>query len=77
MLELLLVLKKGKGVVKAPQNGFEKHCLGRMLCHLGWQAEGDGEACGGQQLVPGTTVALLLGQGESMRWENNFLHLRR
>lgn len=65
VLELLLVLKEGNGVVEAPQNGFEKHCLGRMLCHLGWQAEGDGEARGGQRLVPGTTVALLLGLGRA------------
>lgn len=65
MLELLSVLREGNRVVKVPQSGFEKHRLGRMLCHPGWQAEGDGEARGGQRLVPGTTVASPLGLGRA------------
>lgn len=33
--ELLIVLKEGNRVAKAPPSGFEKHCLGKTLCHLG------------------------------------------
>lgn len=65
MLELLSVLKEGNRVAKAPQSGFEKHRWGRTLRHPGWQAEGDGEARGGQRLVPGTTVASPLGLGRA------------
>ena len=65
MLELLLVLKGGKGVAEAPRNGLGKRRLGRGCCHRG----------GAWGAAAGPRYRRCSGPGASVRWEKNPLDL--